>query len=71
MPRLVAPLTDVQVKDAKPKDKAYELADGGGLYLEVSPASPSTTTSILSAPERPQDCAWSVGRAYELACRAD
>lgn len=38
MPRLVSPLTDMQVKNAKPKDKAYKLADGGGLYLEVSPA---------------------------------
>jgi integrase len=37
MPRLVAPLTDMQVKNAKPKDKPYKLADGGGLYLEVMP----------------------------------
>jgi integrase len=38
MPRLVVPLTDVQVKNAKPKDKPYKLADGGGLYLEVAPS---------------------------------
>lgn len=25
-----------QVETAKPKDKAYKMADGGGLYLEVS-----------------------------------
>ncbi|SEQ09778.1 protein of unknown function [Rosenbergiella nectarea] len=25
-----------QVETAKPKDKVYKLADGGGLYLEVS-----------------------------------
>ena len=37
MPRVVAPLTDIQVKNAKPKDKRYKLADGGGLYLEVKP----------------------------------
>lgn len=37
MPKLVAPLTDIQVKNAKPKDKPYKLADGGGLYLEVMP----------------------------------
>lgn len=37
MPRLVSPLTDMQVKNAKPKDKPYKLADGGGLYLEVMP----------------------------------
>ncbi|HCY61531.1 MAG TPA: integrase [Oxalobacteraceae bacterium] len=37
MPKLVTPLTDVQVKNAKPKDKSYKLFDGGGLYLEVMP----------------------------------
>ncbi|MFY4545319.1 DUF4102 domain-containing protein, partial [Escherichia coli] len=26
-------LTDIKVKTAKPKDKPYKLADGGGMYL--------------------------------------
>ncbi len=26
-----------QIETAKPKEKAYKMADGGGLYLEVSP----------------------------------
>jgi integrase len=30
-------LTDIVVRDAKPKDKAYKLADAGGLYLWVAP----------------------------------
>lgn len=37
MPKLVTPLTDAQVKNAKAKDKPYKLSDGGGLYLEVMP----------------------------------
>jgi hypothetical protein len=37
MPKLVTPLTDAQVKNAKPKTKPYKLSDGGGLYLEVMP----------------------------------
>lgn len=37
MPKLATPLTDVQVKNAKPKDKPYKLADGGGMYMEVMP----------------------------------
>ena len=37
MPKLAAPLTDIQVRNAKPKDKPYTLADGGGMYLEVAP----------------------------------
>lgn len=31
------PLTDIKVKSAKPKDKAYKLTDGGGMYLLVKP----------------------------------
>ena len=33
-----ANLTDTAIKNAKPRTKAYKLSDGGGLYLEVSPA---------------------------------
>lgn len=34
MPKIATPLTDIQIKNAKPKEKAYKLADGGGMYLE-------------------------------------
>ncbi len=37
MPKLATPLTDIQVRNAKPKGKPYTLADGGGMYLEVAP----------------------------------
>lgn len=30
-------LTEVQIKNAKPREKAYKLADGEGLYLLVTP----------------------------------
>ena len=30
-------LTDTSIKNAKPKEKPYKLADGGGLYLLVTP----------------------------------
>ena len=36
MPKLVTPLTEVQVRNAKPKEKAFKLADGHGLYLLVN-----------------------------------
>ncbi|MDM8329947.1 integrase arm-type DNA-binding domain-containing protein [Desulfovibrio piger] len=38
MARRVKPLTATQVLNAKPKDKAYKLFDGGGLFLQVTPA---------------------------------
>ena len=38
MPKRVPPLTQLQIKNAKPREKPYKLADGGGLYLEVTPS---------------------------------
>ena len=39
MPRRIAPLTETQVRNAKPKDKKYKLMDGFGLLLLVTPTS--------------------------------
>lgn len=36
MPKRVPPLTDIQCKNAKPKNKPYTLSDGQGLYLLVN-----------------------------------
>jgi hypothetical protein len=33
------PLTDIAARKAKPDTKAYKLADGGRMYLRVTPAS--------------------------------
>lgn len=30
-------LTARQIDSAKPKEKSYKLADGGGMYLEIIP----------------------------------
>ncbi|MGB1848219.1 MAG: integrase arm-type DNA-binding domain-containing protein, partial [Pseudohongiellaceae bacterium] len=38
MPRIAKPLTDTQIRNAKPKSKEYNLADGQGLYLRVKPS---------------------------------
>lgn len=38
MPKRVPPLTQLPIRNAKPGDKPHKLADGGGLYLEVTPA---------------------------------
>ncbi|MFZ6758121.1 tyrosine-type recombinase/integrase [Undibacterium sp. Ji50W] len=37
MPKLVKPLTEIQPRTAKPKEKPYKLTDGGGLYLLIKP----------------------------------
>ena len=36
MPKLAVPLTDIQPRTAKAKDKPYKLTDGGGLYLLIN-----------------------------------
>ncbi len=38
MARLVKPLTATQVQNAKPREAVYKLFDGGGLFLQVTPA---------------------------------
>ncbi|MWP46907.1 integrase domain-containing protein [Gilliamella sp. Pas-s27] len=35
MVKIVKPLTDTQIKNAKPKEKDYTLSDGDGLYLLI------------------------------------
>jgi integrase len=37
MARITRPLTNTEVKQAKPKEKVYTLSDGGGLQLRVKP----------------------------------
>lgn len=37
MARITTPLTNTQVEKAKPKEKVYNLFDGGGLQLRVKP----------------------------------
>ncbi|MDP3785871.1 MAG: Arm DNA-binding domain-containing protein [Undibacterium sp.] len=36
MPKIVTPLTDPALRNAKAKEKPYKLSDGGGLYLLIS-----------------------------------
>lgn len=37
MPKRTDPLSDLQVRRAKPAEQPYRLADGKGLYLQVMP----------------------------------
>ncbi len=38
MPKRTAPLTDVQIRNIKPRQKEVKLFDGGGLFLLVAPS---------------------------------
>jgi hypothetical protein len=37
MPRIAKPLSDTEIRTAKPSDKPYKLTDGAGLYLIIQP----------------------------------
>lgn len=37
MPKRVLPLSELQIKNAKPKEKDYKLSDGAGLFLLITP----------------------------------
>lgn len=37
MPKHATPLTDIKIKQAKPKEKNYKLTDGKGLYIIITP----------------------------------
>lgn len=37
MPKIITPLIDSQVRNAKPREKEYNLSDGDGLQLKVKP----------------------------------
>lgn len=37
MPKRIAPLSELQIRNAKPQAKQFTLFDGGGLYLLVTP----------------------------------
>jgi hypothetical protein len=38
MPKMIRPLSESEVRDAKYEDKIYRLFDGGGLYLQITPS---------------------------------
>jgi integrase len=38
MPKRITPLSEAKVRTAKPKESAYKLFDGGGLFLMVTPS---------------------------------
>ena len=42
MPRITKPLSDTEIRTAKPREKIYNLSDGDGLQLRVKPSGSKT-----------------------------
>ena len=52
MPKVVVPLTEAQVRNAKRREKNYKLFDGQGLFLEVSRSANAELQLERSIPSR-------------------
>lgn len=70
MPRLAAPLTELQVRKAKPAENAYSLADGNGLSLLVSPAGRKTWSVRYRLPDGSRPAPATIGH-YPAMSLAD
>jgi hypothetical protein len=47
----VVPLTDTQIRNAKPTAKAFKSSDGGGMYLIIILPTHATGASTIGSPE--------------------
>jgi len=50
MARRTKPLTDTEIKTAKPKDTDYQLYDGDGLTLLIKSVEANSGSSVIIAP---------------------
>jgi integrase len=67
MPRLATPLTELQVRKAKPVQKAYFLADGNGLGLLVSPAGRKSWIVRYRLPDGSRPAPATIGHYPEMS----
>lgn len=67
MARTTKPLTNTEVKQAKPKDKEYNLADGGGLALRVKTSGSKLWIFNYSRPHTKQRANISFGTFPEVS----
>ncbi|WGV14078.1 integrase arm-type DNA-binding domain-containing protein [Psychrobacter maritimus] len=66
MAKIVKPLTNTQVSQAKPGSKAYNLTDGGGLYLHVSKAGARSWRIDFTTPVTKKRVTMTLGQYPEI-----
>ena len=66
MAKVVKPLTNTQVSQAKGNGKAYNLTDGGGLYLHVSNAGTKSWRQDFTAPVTKKRVTMTLGQYPEI-----
>ncbi|WP_101776412.1 tyrosine-type recombinase/integrase [Pasteurella oralis] len=67
MAKKVKPLTDTEIKNAKPKDKEYLLSDGAGLHLMVANTGSKLWRFIYSKPYTNKRAKISIGAYPDLS----
>ncbi|MFC1508049.1 integrase arm-type DNA-binding domain-containing protein [Pseudomonadota bacterium] len=62
MPKVVKPLSDTQIRQAKPKEKEYNLSDGLGLQLRVKPSGTKVWLFNYTRPQAKKRTNFAFGR---------
>jgi integrase len=66
MAKIILPLAEIQVRNAKPREKPYKLFDGGGLFLDVA-CSGSRTWRLKFRQKNGKDNTLTFGRYPEIS----
>ena len=66
MSRRTIPLTDTQIKKAKPKDKGYKLFDGDGLFLFVNNTGGKLWRLKYISPTTKKEKTYSIGKYPDI-----
>ena len=66
MAKIVKPLTNTQVSQAKPTDKIQNLTDGGGLYLHISTAGTKSWRIDFTTPVTKKRVTMTLGQYPEI-----
>ncbi|WP_086982448.1 integrase domain-containing protein [Vibrio aphrogenes] len=67
MPRQTRPLTATEIKNAKPKEKEYNLVDGQGLKLRISPSGSKQWQLNYYRPTNGKRANYSLGRYPDIS----
>ena len=69
MAKIVPPLTDQTIRNAKPKDKEYNISDGNGLAIRIKPSGTKLWRFTYQRPITKQRASLSLGKYPDLSLK--
>lgn len=69
MAKIVPPLTDPRIRNAKPKDKEYNISDGNGLAIRIKPSGAKLWRFTYQRPITKQRASLSLGKYPDLSLK--